>query len=100
MRQDYEAAVRALRDRVDELRAEGRPAEAVARTAHAERRALAARFKEATPEPLRTALYQRTAHVYGDRLGPTIDFLRARGKSWDEIAEAATRPGSVPSIEN
>jgi len=100
MRQDYEAAVRALRDRVDELRSEGRQAEAVARTVHAERRALAARFKEATAEPLRSTLYQHTAHVYGDRLGPTIEFLRARGKSWEEIADAATRPGSLPSIED
>lgn len=100
MRQDYEAAVRALRDRVGELRSEGRQAEAVARTVHAERRALAAQFKEATAEPLRTALYKRTEHVYGDRLGPTIDFLRARGKSWDEIADAATRPGSLPSLDD
>jgi len=100
MRHDYEAAVRALRGRVEELRLEGNDPETVARHVHAERRALAARFKEATPEPFRTALYQRTLCVYGDRLGPTIQFLRAQGKSWEDIAEAATRPGPLPSIKD
>lgn len=97
-RQAYELAVRALRERANELRSAGASAEVIARTLHAERRALAARFKEATPEPLRTALYERGLRVYGDRLGPTIEFLRSRGKSWEDIEQAAMRPGVLPSI--
>lgn len=99
LRQEYELAVRALRSRADELHSVGADPERIARTLHAERRALAHRFKEATPEPLRTALYERTFRVYGDPLGPTIEFLRASGRSWEEIAEGAMRPGPLPPLE-
>jgi len=97
MREKYELAVAELRARADQLRSSGADAEQIARTLHAERRALAAHFKEATPEPLRSRLYERTLRVYEDRLGPTIEFLRARGKSWEDIAEGATRVGRLPS---
>jgi len=99
VRQEYETAVRALRRRADDLRAAGAATEEIARTLHAERRALAARFKQATPEPLRAALYARTLRVYGDPLGPTIETLRAGGRSWEEIAESAMRPGPLPVID-
>jgi hypothetical protein len=99
VRHKYELAVRALRARAHEFRVTGASSEAIARVLHAERRALAARFKDATPEPLRTALYERTFRVYGDRLGPTIEFLRTQGKTWEDIIEGATRPGPLPSIE-
>lgn len=98
LRREYEAAVRALQLRAAELRTAGASVEVVARTLHAERRALAARFKEATPEPLRAALYERTLRVYGDRTGPTLESLRAKGKSWEEIAEGAMRPGQYPFV--
>jgi hypothetical protein len=32
---------------------------------------------------------------HGDPLGPTIDWLRAQGKSWEEIIESAMRPGGA-----
>jgi len=98
MRRDYEAAVRALRERREGLYSAGVCAEVVARTVHAERRVIATRFKEMTPEPLRSALYERTLRVYGDRLGPSIDYLRAKGKSWEDIAEGATTPGQLPKV--
>lgn len=95
LRSDYEAAVRAIRDMADAMRQEGQRAEAIARAAHAERRRLAAFFKEKTPEPTRQQLYRRTLAIYGDRLGPSIEMLRAGGKTWEDIIESATRPGSV-----
>jgi hypothetical protein len=46
-----------------------------------------------------------TLAVYGDRLGPSIEWLRARGKTWDDIIDSATNPGpryyfDVCSIED
>ncbi|TCR65522.1 cell wall-binding protein [Bosea sp. BK604] len=94
LRERYERAVLALRDRAAEMHRSGASAETVARALHEERRRLAGIFKEMTPEPLRSRIIERTIRVYGDALGPTIDFLRARGKTWEEIADGATRPGS------
>ena len=96
LRDDYEAQVRALAAKVDRLRGEDASAEAIARAIHAERRALAAHFKSLTPEPARSRIHDRTVAVYGDPLGPTIDYLRAKGRSWDDIITSATRPGKMP----
>ena len=97
LREDYEADVRELAARVEHLRSSGLDAEDIARTIHAERRALSTHFKSLTPEPMRTRIHDRTVAVYGDRLGPTIEYLRAQGRSWDEIIDGATRPGPLPA---
>jgi uncharacterized coiled-coil DUF342 family protein len=99
LRAEYETAVRSLRNRIDSMRQEGQDSEAIARTVHAERRKLAKRFKDRTPEPLRSILYQRTEAAYCDPLGPSIERLRSGGKTWEEIAESATRPGPPPAID-
>ena len=93
LRSRYEAAVLGLCAWVAALREEGRSSEMVARAVHAERRRLTATFKELTPEPLRSRIRSRTLAIYGDCTGPTIESLRARGKSWDDIIDSATRPG-------
>lgn len=95
-RDRYEALVRQLALRAEALRHQGADPETIARTLHAERRALSTRFKDLTPAPLRTVIHDRTVAVYGDPLGPTIEFLRAQGKSWDEIIDGATRHGPLP----
>lgn len=94
LRADYEAEVRALRVRADAMLGQGLPGETIAREIHARRRDLALRFKERTPEPVRSALYARTARIYGDLLGPSIEMLRARGRTWEEIIASAARPGA------
>lgn len=98
VRARYEQAVLALQGRAAELRDSGTSTETIARTLHEERRKLAARFKEQTPEPLRSRIYRRTVEVYGNAIGPTIEHLRARGKSWDDIIDSATRPGRIPAL--
>ena len=35
----------------------------------------------------------RNFNKYGDNLGPTVDWLRSQGKSWDDIIESAGRIG-------
>jgi hypothetical protein len=96
MRTEYERSVRSLLDTAARMKALGAEPEAIARTVHAERRLLASRFKDLTPEPLRSALYNRTLEIYGDPAGPTIEYLRSKGKSWEDIIESASRPGLLP----
>lgn len=96
LRRDYEDAVRAIRSLVDALRREGWDSEAIARAAHGERRRLAALFKERTPEPMRSVIQAHTLATYGDPLGPTVESLRAKGKTWEEIIASASRPGTPP----
>ena len=93
LRSRYEVTVLGLRAWVAALRDEGRSSEMIARAVHAERRRLTATFKELTPEPLRSRIRSRTLAIYGDCTGPTIESLRARGKSWDDIIDSAPRPG-------
>lgn len=93
LRQQYVDRVNALRQKAETMRSTGASEEAVARTLHAERRALGEQFKALTPPEKLAEIYARNEARYGDRLGPSIDWLRARGKSWAEIAESASRPG-------
>lgn len=95
LRQQYIAEVEALSRRRDAMRASGTSPEKIARTLHAERRALGVKYKDLTPEPLRSEIYARNIKKYGDPLGPSIDWLRGRGKSWEAIIETAARPGGA-----
>jgi hypothetical protein len=98
-RLEYEAHVIALRDRAEAMRRDSAAPEAIARTLHAERRRLSQKFKQHTPEPLRAHIRERTVAVYGDPLGPSVEHLQAKGKSWNDIIESASRPGRLPVNE-
>jgi hypothetical protein len=93
LRQKYEDAVTRLRNKAIAMRKEGYSEEEIARTLHAERRALGVKYKNVTPPDLLKKIYQRNEEKYGDPLGPSIDYLRSRGKSWEQISESACRPG-------
>jgi len=96
-RPEYETQVTALRIRAESMRTHGFAPEAIARALHADRRRLCQAFKERTPEPQRTGIVERTLAVYGDPLGPSLEYLRSKGKSWEEIIDSASRPGRLPS---
>ncbi|MBA3241760.1 MAG: RHS repeat-associated core domain-containing protein [Acidobacteria bacterium] len=93
LRAEYETAVRNLSSVAAEMRAAGHSADAIAIKLHAERRALGLKYKDVTPPDLLQKIYQRNLEKYDDPLGPTIEWLRAQGKTWDEIIESAARPG-------
>jgi hypothetical protein len=57
------------------------------------RREIGEQFKDLTAEPLRTQIFERNLERYGDPLGPSIEWLRTQGKSWDDIIESALRTG-------
>ena len=87
LRADYERLVWDLSTYASDLRRMSLAPEAIARQLHAARRALVLRFKAMTPEPTRRLLCDRTMRLYGDCDGPTIDYLRAQGKTGDQIIE-------------
>jgi hypothetical protein len=93
LRQAYVDAVSELKPMADSLKMAGADIEALARALHAERRAIGEQFKALTPADKLAEIYERNLQKYGDKLGPTVDWLRAHGKSWDQIIESATRTG-------
>lgn len=93
LRQQYEAAVSKLAEKAIAMRGQGTPPEQIARLLHSERRALGVKFKDLTPPDKLAEIYARNLQKYGDKLGPSIDWLRARGKTWNQIIESASRPG-------
>ncbi len=75
------------------MRAAGASPEQVARQLHQLRRDLGIKYKDLTPAPQLEIIYARNLEVYGDKLGPSVDWLRANGKSWEKIIDSASRPG-------
>jgi hypothetical protein len=93
LRQQYVDAVTGLANKVPGMRKAGMSSEQIARALHTERRALGEQFKNVTDPKMLEQIYQRNLAKYGDTLGPTIDWLRARGKTWEQIIESASRSG-------
>ena len=50
-------------------------------------------YKGLTPPDLLAKIYERNLGKYGDKLGPTIEWLRGQGKTWTQIIDSATRSG-------
>ncbi len=96
LRQEYIREVWSLEGTVYKLFNEGKTIEEVARTVSQMRRDLGIKYKDLTPPELRERIYARNIEVHGgDTLGPTIEHLREKGKSWEEIIESACRVGGA-----
>lgn len=93
LRQAYVDAVASISDDVAAWRDAGADSEFIAREAWANRRALGIQYKDLTPPDELSRIYARNLEKYGDPLGPSIEWLRGRGRTWDEIIESATRTG-------
>ncbi len=89
----YGSWVSRLARQGEELLAQGKTQEEVARILWAQRRAIGVAFKRITPTWLRKRIFARNLEKYGDELGPTIEYLRGEGKTWLEIIESAARVG-------
>jgi len=94
VRTQYKKDVKALQNTYKELQALNKSEEEIARQLHAMRRELGIKYKDLTsPEELARIL-ERNTKIYGDELGPSIEWLRTEGKkSWKDIIESAMRPG-------
>lgn len=95
LRCDYVAAVRGIADEVAVMRAAGRSAEDIARWAHGARRDIGVKYKNLTPSAKLEEIYTRNLNKYGDKLGPTVEWLREKGKSWEDIITSASRTGGA-----
>ena len=93
LRQAYVAEVEGLQGLGSSARAAGQNAEATARMLHSERRALGVQYKNLTPADELARITERNIKTYNDPLGPGVDWLRAQGKTWEQIIESASRPG-------
>ena len=67
--------------------------EQVARTVSKMRRDLGIKYKAITPQKELDRFFKRNIDKYGDKWGPTVEYLRSQGKSWEQIIESAARPG-------
>jgi hypothetical protein len=94
-RNAYVSAVKNLSLDLMALRAEGRPIKEIAIIMNDKRRNLGKIFKDATPDNLREYIRLRNLDFYQDELGPTIEWFRKDGRSWERIAEGAARPGGL-----
>jgi hypothetical protein len=92
IRGGYVADVQGLSSVLEERRAAGKTNEEIAMELHSLRREIGVKYKDLTPTEQREKIYQRNLELYGDPLGPTIDYLRnVKNKTWEQIIESATR---------
>jgi RHS repeat-associated protein len=93
LRQAYVTEVEGIKKWVTVMRGQGCTSEQIARATHLYRRLLGVKYKDLTPPRLLETIYKRNLEKYNDRLGPTIEWLRGKGKSWDDIIESSSRSG-------
>ena len=93
IRAEYEAAVKGLADKAAAMRAAGASSEDIARVLSAARNALKVEYRALSPAEEVAKFEARNLARYGDKVGPSIEYLRESGKSWEDIIEAACRPG-------
>lgn len=95
LRQQYVEEVQMLAGKAETMRLAGSSQEEIARTLHADRRALGVKYKNLTEPSLLATIYARNEKKYGDKLGPTVEWLRANGKSWEDIIASSSRTGGA-----
>jgi hypothetical protein len=96
LRWAYERAVAELGAQVAGMLAAGVDQEAVARWASGQRDRLKQLYRGKTPPEALAIIEARSLAQYGNSIGPSVEQLRAGGKSWAEIAASAARPGKPP----
>ena len=93
LRLAYVQEVEGLSSIVSKMRVSGSSSEEIARSLHGLRRELGVKYKSLTPDNVLQEIYQRNITKYGDKLGSTIDYLREKGQTWDDIINSAIRTG-------
>ena len=93
LRKQYEYAVKSIGNIIPKMRKAGMTSKEIAIKVHGLRRAIGKKFKKLTPPDQLKIIYERNLKKYGDKLGPTIEYLRKKGKTWEDIIESAMRIG-------
>lgn len=93
LRLEYEQASRDLLTEAKKMQAAGVSDEQVARWAVDRRNQLKDEYRGLTPPEKVPEMEARNIEKYQNPLGPTVEQLRAKNKSWQQIIEGAARPG-------
>ncbi|MFJ4393623.1 DUF6861 domain-containing protein [Pseudomonas sp. NPDC089396] len=93
LRQMYVREVFELQQQVSAMKASGATSKAIAEFAYSSRTTLKLKYREFTPPDLLKVIDERNMGKYGDKIGPTFEWLVIKGKSFDQIIESATRSG-------
>ena len=93
LRRIYVNKVKNLATEAREMKEAGQSAETIARTLHGKRRQLGIEYKDLTPPDILKKVFERNMEKYNDAWGPSIQHLRNKGKTWEQIIESACRPG-------
>lgn len=91
----YERDVRALADEAYDRIASGEGLEDVARSLVVKRNALKVSYRAPVEPALLASLEARNLQRYGDPIGPTADWLKARYGSWEAVVAASARPACL-----
>jgi hypothetical protein len=91
LRENYTSAVNNLKQIGDKMLKAGISEKNVAYNLNQERRAIGEMFKDMTPSDLRGFIYKFNEKRYGDKLGPTYEFLKKQGKTDAEIIESSSK---------
>ena len=95
LRLEYEQASRNLEPQTAKLLASGVSEEQVARMLVEQRNQLKLTYREATPPELLQIIETRNSLKYGSPVGPSVEQLRAQGKSWQDIIQSSARTGGL-----
>ncbi len=93
LRREYVRKVESLWDEAIELLRQGSGEESVARHVFARRNRLKETYRSLTPPEMLSKIEKRNIEKYGNPNGPTIEWLRSSGKTWQQIIESACRSG-------
>ena len=91
-RLEYEAAVTALSGKATSMASQGMTAEQIAR-ALMPNDGLSGYSLRTLRLQISSRKSTRNLAEYGDKLGPTVDWFRAKGRTWEQIIESACRSG-------
>ena|GEM_PF-5545520 len=94
IRVEYAKRVRGLKQLASTMQKNGKSSEEIAKVLNQKRRALGRLFKNATDARTQQNAFDRNLRLYNDKWGPTWQFLRRQGKSWDDIIVSSTRPNT------
>jgi transcriptional regulator len=93
IRSSYESQVAGLKAVVDKLRNAGKTTEEIARTVAQMRREIGMTHKAVMSEAEQATVFARNIEKYGDPLGPIVEYLLEKGKTFEDIIESECRTG-------
>lgn len=89
----YENEVRSLTGVAQRLATKGYSSEEIAVIVSRMRRWIGVRYKDMTDPKLLEKIFERNMKKYGDPWGPSIEYLRSKGYTWEQIIKKAAEPG-------